>query len=114
MIVWWLVPHLVLTISTEFALNHLTRPPFHPLSFPAPPSNLHAFYESLGDIRGYNPSLDHYCVYLGDLPRKVIWNTSFDHAFDFFMKFNKYNRAPIFFAIIFSVFSYLHHSEMHP
>jgi len=51
---------------------------------PSDPSHLHAFHESLGDIRGYNPFLDPYCVYLEDLPRKVIWNTSFNHAFDFF------------------------------
>jgi len=29
------------------------------------------------------------------------------------MAFDKHRRAPIFFAMIFSVFSYLHHSEMH-
>ena len=34
------------------------------------PSQLHPFHESLGDIQGYNPSLDPYCAYLEDMPRK--------------------------------------------
>ena len=29
------------------------------------------------------------------------------------MAFDKYKRAPIFFAMLFFVFSYLHHSEMY-
>ena len=29
---------------------------------PTTPSHLHAFHESLGDIRGYNPSFDPYCA----------------------------------------------------
>jgi len=35
------------------------------------PSHMHAFHESLGDIQGYNPSLDPYCAYLEDMPRKI-------------------------------------------
>jgi len=35
---------------------------------PTTPSHLHAFHESLGDIRGYNPSFDPYCAYLEDVP----------------------------------------------
>ena len=57
-------------------------PTSSPLS-PTIPSHLHAFHESLDDIQGYNPSLDSYCAYLEDVPRKIIWSTFFDHAFDF-------------------------------
>jgi len=45
-----------------------------PTSAPLPPtipSHLHAFHESLSDIKGYNPSLDPYCAYLEDVPRKI-------------------------------------------
>ena len=77
------------------------------------PPHLHAFHESLGDIRGCNPSLDPYCAYVEDMPRKIEQTTFFDYYFNFSMAFDKYKRAPIFFAMLFFVFSYLHHSEMH-
>jgi len=51
---------------------------------PITPSHLHAYPESLGDIRGYNPSFDPYCAYLEDVPRQIMWTTFFDHTFDFF------------------------------
>jgi len=37
---------------------------------PTIPSHLHAFYESLGDIRGFHLSFDPYCAYLEDVSRK--------------------------------------------
>jgi len=77
------------------------------------PSHLHAFHESLGDIRGYNPSLDPYCTYLEDVPRKIMWNTFFDHDFDFSMAFDEFKRALTLFAPSLLVFSYAHHFEMH-
>ena len=77
------------------------------------PSHLHAFYEFLGDIRGYNPSLDPYCAYLEDVPRKITWNTFFDHDFDFSMTFDEFKRALTLFAPSLLVFSYAHHFEMH-
>ena len=46
-----------------------------PTSFPllpATPSYMHAFHESLGDIRGYNPSFDPYCAHLEDVPQKIM------------------------------------------
>ena len=52
---------------------------------PTTPSHLHAFQESLYDIRQYAPSLDNYCAYLEDVPRKIMWSTFSDHAFDFSM-----------------------------
>ena len=48
------------------------------------PSYLHAFQESLGDIRGHTPSFDPYCAYLKDVPRKIMCSTFFNHAFNFF------------------------------
>ena len=50
-----------------------------PTSSPLPPTTpfpVHAFPESLGDIRGYNSSIDPYCAYLEDAPRKITWSTS--------------------------------------
>jgi len=42
-----------------------------------------------------------------------MWNTFFDHAFNFFMAFDKLKRALTLFAIFLLVFSYLHHFKMH-
>jgi len=47
------------------------------------PSHLHAFHESLGNNRGYNPSVDPYCAYLKDVPSKIMWSIFFDNTFDF-------------------------------
>ena len=60
-------------------LTHISSP-----LLPTAPSHLHAYHESLGDIRGYNPSFDPCCTYLEDVPRKIMWSTFFDHTFDFF------------------------------
>ena len=38
------------------------------LLLPTTPSHLHAYHESLGDIRGYSPSFDPYCAYLENVP----------------------------------------------
>ena len=38
---------------------------------PTTPFPVHVFHEFLGDIRGYNSSLDPYCAYLEDAPRKI-------------------------------------------
>ena len=42
-----------------------------------------------------------------------MWNTFFDHAFDFSVAFDKFKRALTLFATGLLVFSYLNHSEMH-
>jgi len=80
---------------------------------PITPFPVHAFPESLGDIRGYNSSLDPYCAYLEDAPRKITWSTFFDNTFDFSMAFNNFMRPLTFFASSFAVLSYKHHSKMH-
>ena len=38
---------------------------------------------SIGYFSGYNASLDTYCLFLVDKPRKITWNTFFDFSFDF-------------------------------
>jgi len=35
-------------------------------------SHLHAFHESLGDIKGSHPTFDPYYAYLEDVPRKIM------------------------------------------
>jgi len=80
---------------------------------PITPSHLHTFHESLGDIRGSPPLFDPYCTYREDSPRKVMWTTFFDHAFDFSIAFDEFKRALTLFAIFLLVFSYLYHFEMH-
>jgi len=80
---------------------------------PTSPSHLHAFHESLGDIKGYNPSLDSHCAYLEDVPRKSTWSTFFDHTVDLSMVFDEFKRPLTLFDVSFVVFSYSHHSEMH-
>ena len=40
-------------------------------------------YVSLGYFGGYDPYIGPYCVCLGDLPRKIIWTTLFNHSYDF-------------------------------
>jgi len=56
------------------------------------PVSLLAYHESLGDIRGYNPSFDPYSTYLEDFLGKIIWSTFFDHTFDFSMAFDEFKR----------------------
>jgi len=77
------------------------------------PSYLQAFYESLCDIRGPPPFVDPYCAYLEDVLRKIMWNTSFDHDFDFSMAFDEFNRPLTLFAPSLIVFSYSHQFEIH-
>ena len=80
---------------------------------PTTPSHLHAYHESLCDNKGYNPSFDPYCAYLGDLPRKIICSIFFDHTFDFSMTFDEFKRPLTLFASSFLVLSYLHNYDMH-
>ena len=42
-----------------------------------------------------------------------MWDTFFDHAFNFSMAFDKFKRALTLFTIFLLVFPYLHHFEMH-
>jgi len=75
---------------------------------PTIPSHLHAYHKSLSDIRGYNPSFDPYCADLEDVPRKIMWNTFFDDAFDFSIVVDEFKRPLTLFASSSPVFSYLH------
>jgi len=40
-------------------------------------------YLSLGYLRGYDPSIDPYCISLEDLPRKITWTSCFNPFYDF-------------------------------
>jgi len=73
---------------------------------PTIPSHLHAFHESLGDIRWYHPSFDPYCAYLEDVPIKVMWSTFFDQASDFSMLFDKFKMPLTLLVPFLVVFSY--------
>ena len=59
---------------------------------PTTPSHVQAFHKSSDDIRGYYPSFDPYYAYLEDVPRKIMWSTFFDRAFDFSMAFDAFKR----------------------
>ena len=66
----------------------LTLIPISSPLLPTTPSDLHALYESLGDLRGYNLSFDPYCAYLKDMLGKIMLSIFFDHAFNFSMVFD--------------------------
>jgi len=44
--------------------------------------------ESLGNFRGYDPSLDPYTLYLGNLPAEIMYTIAFDHFYDFSKAFD--------------------------
>ena len=46
-------------------------------------------YVSLGYFGGNDPSIDPYCVCLEDFPKKIIWNTFFNHSYSFSTVFTK-------------------------
>jgi len=46
----------------------LDLPPVPSPLLPTVPSHLHAYHESLGELRGYNPSFNPYCAHLDDVP----------------------------------------------
>jgi len=69
-------------------------------------------YVSLGCFRGYDPSIDPYCVCIGGLPRKVMWITFFNPSYDFSMVFAKINRIVDIFGVILIITSYLLFSEL--
>jgi len=57
-------------------------------------------YVSLGYFRGYDPSIDPYCVCLEDLPRKVMCTTIFNRSYDFHKAFDKVKRIFVVFGVI--------------
>ena len=42
---------------------------------------------SLGYLSGYDASLNPYCIYLEDKPKKIMWNTFFAFSFLIFLQF---------------------------
>jgi len=66
------------------------------------------YYLSLGYLRGYDPSIDSYCVCLENLPRKITRTTFFNHRYDFSVGFDKVKRILILFGVILVVASYLY------
>jgi len=68
-------------------------------------------FVSLGYLNGYDATLDPYCLYLVDKPRKILWNTFFAFSFDFSMAFSLIKRALTFFVMLLSMLSYQHACE---
>ena len=66
-------------------------------------------FGSLGYFSGYDATLDPYCIYLVDKPRKILWNT----FFDFSMACSLTKSVLIFFALILCMLSYCHACEPH-
>ena len=62
-------------------------------------------FVSLGYFSGYDAALDPYCIYLVDMPRKIMWNTFFDFSFDVSLVFTLLKRALTFFTLILYVLS---------
>jgi len=69
-------------------------------------------YLSLDYFRGYDPSIDPYCICLEDLPRKIMWSTLFNPFYDFSKAIDKVKRILIAFGVIFVISSYLLFSEL--
>jgi len=66
---------------------------------------------SLGYFSGYDASLNPYCIYLVDEPRKIMWTNFFDFSFDFSMNFALLKRSIIFFIVTIIMLSYYHACE---
>ena len=69
-------------------------------------------YVSLGYLKGYDPSIDPYCVNLDDLSRKITWIIFFNPFYDFSNAFDKVFRILITFGVILAIISYLVFSEL--
>jgi len=69
-------------------------------------------YVSLGYLRGYDPSIDPYCVCLGDLLSKIICTTFFNPSYNFSKAFDKVKRILVVFSVILVIASYLLFSEL--
>jgi len=68
--------------------------------------NVHG-YVSLAYLRGYDPSIDPYCICLGDLASEIMWTTFFNPFYDFSKTFDKVKRTPILFRVVFIIASYV-------
>jgi len=58
-------------------------------------------YLSLDCFRRYNPCIDPYCVWLGDMLRKIRWTTFFNPSYDFSNAIDKDKRILAVFGVIF-------------
>ena len=65
-------------------------------------------FPSLRYFCRYDASLEPYCIFLVDKPRKIVWNIFFAFSFDFFMALALFKRAPTFFGVITFMLSYFH------
>ena len=63
---------------------------------------------SLGYFCGYDASLDPYCIFLVDKPRKIMRNTFFAFSFDFSIAFALLKRALTLFLVIIFMLFYCH------
>ena len=69
--------------------------------------------ESLRTFRGYDPSLDPYSLYIGNMPVKILFSITFNHSTDFLKACDKFKRAlTIVLEFIFKC-SYSHSSELY-
>ena len=69
-------------------------------------------YVSLGRLRGHDPSIGSYSLYLEDLPRKVIWTTFSTPSYDFRKAFDKIKRILIVFDVTWVLASCLVYSKL--
>ena len=70
-------------------------------------------FMNLGYFSWYNASLDPYCMYLVDAPRKIMCSTFFDFYFDFSMAFGLLKRILTFFVMFIFMLSYSQACEAH-
>ena len=69
--------------------------------------------ESLGTIRGYDPSIDPYRLCLEIMLAKIMLTFAFDHSKDFSRAFDKFRRALTVISRFMFKCSYSHSSELH-
>jgi len=69
--------------------------------------------ESLGTFRGYDPSLDPYSLYLGNIPGKILFTIAFNHYTDFSNACDKFRRALTIILRFMFKCTYSHPYELH-
>jgi len=69
--------------------------------------------DSLGTFRGYDPSLNPYSLFLGNLPGKILFTIAFNHCTDLSKACEKFRRALTIILQFMFKFFYLHPSELH-
>jgi len=69
--------------------------------------------DSLGTFKGYDPSLDPYNLYPGNMPAKILFTTVFNFFTNFSKAFDKFRRALTIIPAFLFKCSYLHPSELH-